>query len=140
MNNWLMCCFVAFFINRILFGLSFFFCRLIVGSFVTKECIEAYFGWRDIDISCVGHKIFTFVILVNILFHLLNLYWFWLIVKAAIWGKTKRKSSESRKRRKSKILSSNSIKVKSKTSSSTSTDPNKHKNGTSTEKLDEMNK
>ena len=113
--------FVAFFINRILFGLSFFFCRLIVGSFVTKECVEAYFGWRDIDFSCIGRKIFTFVIIVNLLFHLLNLYWFWLIVRAAIWGKTKRKSSESRKRRSSKT-------------SSSSTDPNKHKNGASTEK------
>jgi len=83
---------------KIIFGLSFFFCRIIVGSFVTKECIEAYLGFKPIEFGCIGDGIFAFVIIVNLLFHVLNLYWFWLIVSAAIWGKTKKNPSKKKKK------------------------------------------
>eukprot|EP00483_Globobulimina_turgida_P001338 UN01340 len=101
---------------KILFGISFFFCRIIVGSFVTRECIEAYFKIKPIDVSCIGYKIFAFVVIVNLMFHLLNFYWFWLIVKAAIWGKKPKRKTRKAKRR------STSYKLK-------------HKNGLFTDKM-----
>merc|ERR1712062_863187 len=76
---------------KLLFAFSFFFCRIIVGSFVTKECIETYLGYKQLDYSCIGHNILTFIIIVHLMFHVLNLYWFGLIAKAAICGKSKTK-------------------------------------------------
>merc|ERR1712048_298698 len=76
---------------KILFAVSFFFCRIVVGTFVTKECLETFLGIKETDYSCIGHNILAFVIVVNILFHCLNFYWFFLIVKAAICGKSRRK-------------------------------------------------
>eukprot|EP01084_Bolivina_argentea_P001444 2667_1 len=42
---------------KIIFGIAFFFCRIIVGSVVSKEVIEAYFQIKPFNISCVGYKI-----------------------------------------------------------------------------------
>jgi len=84
---------------KVCFTIAFFFSRIILGSFITKECMEAFYS-EKIDYSCIGEPAMIFVLLVNLSFAGLNLYWFSLIMESAIYGKPEKSSSSPKKLKK----------------------------------------
>eukprot|EP01084_Bolivina_argentea_P171427 296994_1 len=72
-------------ISKLLFAITFFIFRIIIGSFVTYE-LWAIFVFESVD---VDHKdvpawFYNTILLINLLFHCLNIYWFCYIVKTAV--------------------------------------------------------
>merc|ERR1712154_209312 len=72
------------FLSQLLFVIAFFVFRIIIGSFVTYE-LWAIFVFKSVD---VDHKdvpswFYNTVLCINLLFHILNIYWFTHIIKVA---------------------------------------------------------
>ena len=68
-----------------LFALAFIFCRIIVGVFCTIEMWQIfYFQTKNVNFECIHPFIWQSILFINALFHILNFYWFWLIIKQAL--------------------------------------------------------
>lgn len=74
------------FFNKILFLITFFIFRILIGSFVTYElwAIFVFESMPNVDHNDVPSWFSTTVIWINLLFHVLNIYWFTHIVKVAM--------------------------------------------------------
>ena len=71
-----------------LFGLFFFFIRIIFGIYVTIE-LWCVFVFRDYykystNIDGIPNYIWISILIINFLFHILNFYWFYVIIKGGI--------------------------------------------------------
>lgn len=83
-------------INKILFLVTFFIFRILIGSFVTYELWSIFiFESIDVDHKDVPSWFYCTVLFINLLFHCLNLYWFKHILTVAINSLSSKKTSIS---------------------------------------------
>jgi len=69
------------FLSKLIFAITFFIIRIVIGSYVTYELWKVFiFQNQKVDIYCIPSWLSYSVLFVNILFHILNLYWFAIIV------------------------------------------------------------
>lgn len=72
-------------IMRFIFAFLFFVVRILFGTYMTIQLLHAYIlKPKSIEWNCVPPYKYWTAVIINILFHLLNLYWFKLVVAKAI--------------------------------------------------------
>jgi len=99
------------YLAKFTFAVSFFVCRIVVGTYVTYEMWSVFvFGWMNTEVHCVPKWIWQLVLLINALFHLLNLYWFTIIISSACRGAPEGDDGEKTRKRKHKVHPEQAIK------------------------------